>query len=136
MTFSAAMTSAERAPPPNRAISPKVSPGPNDAIRRRFSPVWVGTLHAHSAPGQHEEELGLIAFANDDVALVEQERAHDALEQAAFVDAQSMEHVELGEREFRIRRAVQRFDEQPVLAPFERRIDVTEQAQWPVWLVL
>src|SRR5215468_9727119 len=33
MTFSSATTSAERAPPPNRAISPKVSPGPNDAHR-------------------------------------------------------------------------------------------------------
>jgi len=44
MTFSSATTSAEREPPPNRDMSPKVSPGPKDATRRRFSPVWVGTV--------------------------------------------------------------------------------------------
>ena len=58
-------------------------------------------LHADRAARHHEEQFRLVAFADDDLALVEDQRPHDRLDQAELLGLQSLEQVELGKREFR-----------------------------------
>src|SRR5262245_21193198 len=133
MTFSSATTSAERASPPNSAISPKVT---QDRLRPRAVSSRPPDLHAHAAPRQDKEQLRLVALAHDDLSLLENERVHDGLHQPVFLGIEAFEHIELREREFRLGVLVQHVRQKPILAQFERRIDVAEHAQQAVRLML
>ena len=85
-------------------------------------------LHADRAAREHEEQLRLGALADDDLALVEDERTDDRLDQAQLSRLQPLEQIELGKREFRSQAHLRRAGEQLVLAPFERHVGVGEHA--------
>ena len=53
-------------------------------------------------PRQDEEQLRVVALADDDLSLLENERVHDGLHQPVFLGIEAFEHIELGEREFRL----------------------------------
>jgi hypothetical protein len=48
----------------------------------------------------------------------------------------NLEHIEFGQRKFRLRVTFQPVREKLILAPFERHVDVAENAQEPVGLML
>ena len=63
--------------------------------------AWDPDLDADRAAGHHEEELCLGALADDDLALVEDQRPHDGFDEPVFLGLQSLEQVEFGKGEFR-----------------------------------
>ncbi|MGA7372061.1 MAG: hypothetical protein WBW37_05495, partial [Methyloceanibacter sp.] len=64
------------------------------------------------SPRQHEEELGLIPFADDHLSFVEHQLAHDGLQQMALIGAQPVEYIELGQSKFRFRILARHFRKQ------------------------
>src|SRR6476619_4749008 len=104
MTFSSATTSAERAPAAEQRHLAKSKPWADGG---HAPPLLAGLggnldLHAHAAPRQDEEQLRLVALADDDLSLLENERVHDGLHQPVFLGIEALEHIELGECEFRL----------------------------------
>ncbi|ODS02277.1 hypothetical protein AUC71_16165 [Methyloceanibacter marginalis] len=92
-------------------------------------------LDADRAARQHEEQLGWVAFAHDDVAFVEHERPDDGFNQPAFLGGQALEQIDLRHRELRAD-ARAGAGQELILAPLQSRIRVAELAQTVAFLRL